>query len=119
MCLYASSMTGGRANLSLQICNDCYNDITKEKEDKTISCPCGITYHARNHYYKERHLLSKCHRGYEEKLINKANFDMMKLNELQELNKVHNLNIPNYQKIGKKQLALEIKKLYDEGRFTL
>ena len=44
---------------------------------------------------------------------------MMKLNELIELNKVHNLNIPNYQKIGKKQLALEIKKLYDDGIFTL
>ena len=92
-----------------KICNDCYNDITKEKEDKTISCPCGITYYNKNHYYKERHLLTKCHRAYEEKLINKVNFGMMNFNELQELNKVHNLNIPNYQKIGKKQLALEIK----------
>ena len=115
-----SHIKGGKGlTCHYKICNDCVYDITKKKEDNTVNCPCGVTFYDRNNYYRERHLLSKCHRTYEEKLINKVNFNMMKLNELLELNKVHNLNIPNYQKIGKKQLALEIKKLYDEGRFTL
>lgn len=115
-----SDIKGGKGQtFHYKICNDCCQAIKHEREEKTINCPCGLTYYARNRSYIDKHMMCNTHRAYEEKLVHKVNFDLMKLNELLEINKKYNLNIANYQKIGKKNLALEIKKLYDEKKFEL
>jgi len=100
-------------------CDTCDEEIQLKKEDKKIDCPCGITYYNFSTNHEERHLNSKQHQLYETKLLNVVDFKVYNIKKLQEIVKDNNLNINNYTRISKKDLLVELNKLYKDGKITI